>query len=648
MFSQNRVVSLFCGLVSLIVLSSCGSDDRDESVHDKRTEPSVEKNASNTSTQAANQEISLPTRASDSELARSALIGSEFEVSRAPQVADYQQAIRTALASDLPVLPLTNLSADAEAAQAIFLSDKRFTSGLKDKKNSQAIRTEVMSVKPAQPGDLIGLEDRCQEGACYRVISYNFFFNATLTAIVNIDAREVVDLSSMQESQPDLSERLEQLASVIADQEPLVQQEIDRYLSSVGENGEATNRPKSLMASTKSSLRNTLCERSKHLCVAPVYVLGESALWVIVDLTDFKVVGVRWTTVGPSGPPVVITERKLENEYVFENFCQQVNSISRGGWSFDYHITTSDGLRVANVAFNGSRVLNSVKVVDWHISYSGYDRFGFSDATGCPMFSSAVVVAYKGPKVEPIVEAGAEVGFSIAQDFRQLPWPAPCNYRYEERYEFYHDGRYRVAVANHGRGCGVNGTYRPVVRIDFGRPAAEEAYRLAQWDDGEWQTIDTEMWSQQAAIADLKQKMYSHKITSADGKGYLMAPSSGQFKDNGRGDNAFIYASVGHDEIEEGERDLVTLGDCCNTDHRQGPEKFIQPAESLTGESLVLWYVPQLKNDGGQDSRYCWADILLVDGVKKTSTWPCTGGPMFVPIESTLNDSNTTQSSSEG
>jgi len=640
---SSTVVSVIIKTGFIIALSGCSSGNDNDNAHDAPrdsvSEPKPVDSSSKNDLNADTVKASAFWQASDSELARSALIGSEFEVSTAPQVVQYKAEIRTALESDLPVLRLKNLSEKAERAQSIFLSDKRFTSGLKNKKNSQAIRTEVMSVKPAQPGDLIGLEEKCLAGECYRINSYNFYFNVTLTAVVNIKSRELVILGSIPESQPDLSERLEKLASSIADQEPLVQQEINRYLSTLTpDEGALKTRPKALMASTKSSLRNTLCERSKHLCVAPVYVLGETALWVIVDLTDFKVVGVRWTAVGSSGPPVVITERKLENEYVFENFCEKINSLSRNGWSFDYHITTSDGLRVANLNYNGSQVLKSAKVVDWHISYSGYDRFGFSDATGCPMFSSAVVVAYKGPKIEPIVEGDVEVGFSIAQDFRQLPWPAPCNYRYEERYEFYNDGRYRVAVANHGRGCGIDGTYRPVIRLDFGRPEPQAAYNLAQWDKDQWRAIDKEMWTQQAAANDLSEQKYSHKITTTDGKGYLMAPSSGQFHDKGRGDNAFIYASVGHDEIDEGERDLVTLGDCCNTDHRQGPEKFIQPAESLNDESLVLWYVPQLKNDGGEDSRYCWADILLVEGVKKTKTWPCTGGPMFVPIELAPNE----------
>ncbi len=636
MLNRNKATALIFGVACHILLSSCSpaSDDKssDHSVH-KSADSVAEQPVANSEDAIAGATNPGLSNLPANELVRTALIGSEFEVSRAPEVAQYKQEIRAMLASDVPVLGLKNLSKEASLAQTIFLTDKKFTSQIKNKKSSQAIRTEVMSVKLAQPGDLLGLEGKCPSGQCYRVNSYNFYFNVTLSAIVNVSTRKIVNLSTMPESQPDLSERLEKLASSIADQEPLVQKEIDRYFSTLDVSKADGPRPKALMASTKSSLRNTLCERSQHLCVAPVYVLGKTALWVIVDLTDFKVVGVRWTTVGDSGPPVVITERKLENEYVFENYCQKINSLERNSWSFDYHITTSDGLRVANVVYNGNKILNSMKVVDWHISYSGYDRFGFSDATGCPMFSSAVVVAYKGPKIEPIYVAGVEVGFSISQDFRQLPWPAPCNYRYEERYEFYNDGRYRVAVANHGRGCGSNGTYRPIVRLDFGRPEADKAYKLEQWEAGEWRTVTNEAWTSQAAVQDLAQHTYSHKIKTADGNGYLLAPASGQFKDGGRGDNAFIYATVGHEDRDEGERDLVTLGGCCNTDFRQGPERFMEPAESLIGEPLVLWYVPQLKNDGDEENRYCWADILVVDGVKKTKTWPCIGGPMFVPIE---------------
>ena len=65
------------------------------------------------------------------------------------------------------------------------------------------------------------------------------------------------------------------------------------------------------------------------------------------------------------------------------------------------------------------------------------------------MFSTFSVLAYGGPEVEPIVENGEEIGFALVQDFRQLGWPMPCHYRYEQRYELYRDGRFRVPKDEH-------------------------------------------------------------------------------------------------------------------------------------------------------------------------------------------------------
>ena len=66
---------------------------------------------------------------------------------------------------------------------------------------------------------------------------------------------------------------------------------------------------------------------------------------------------------------------------------------------------------VRNVRYNGAKVAESLKMVDWHVSYSLRDGFGYSDAVGCPVFSSAAVLAYNGPTVEEITRNGKTVGF---------------------------------------------------------------------------------------------------------------------------------------------------------------------------------------------------------------------------------------------
>ena len=113
-----------------------------------------------------------------------------------------------------------------------------------------------------------------------------------------------------------------------------------------------------------------------------------------------------------------------------------------------------------------------------------------------------------------------------------------------------------------------------------------------------------------------------------------LEPGRGQFNDKGRGDNAWVFITSFHAEKDEGEKDIVTIGPCCNTDYHQGPEKFIEPAaEELSNGKFVLWYVPQMKNDNTPGREYCWAESCLDNGVYKTKTYPCMAGPMFTPIK---------------
>lgn len=540
----------------------------------------------------------------------------------------YRQLVDDSLQSNLPLILLSNVEGDAaKLAQSLAANDPRVRQTLYHSETRQALRNEVMVVRKALPADLIGSARECSKGACYRVDIYNFYTNVTTSAVVDTTLSEVKTVNSLPETQPDLSSRLKKLAIKIAKSSPLVQKEIKNYLP---DKGQSEIQP--VMAEIKSALKNTLCERSKHLCVAPTYLLGDRALWVIVDLTDMRVVGVRWTELRDSGPPIVVSQRSLENEFVFHNYCQRINKLDRSGWSFKYLITGSDGIEVSDVTFEGKAVFASSKLVDWHVSYSRKESFGYSDAIGCPLFSSAVVVAYNGPKQEDIIVDGETIGFAFIQDFRQHAWPAACNYRYEQRYEFYNDGRFRIVVGNLGRGCGDDGTYRPVIRLQMDQAYSTDNSIVEAWQGNEWQTWSKEQWSSQKGRV-LKNNRFSHRIHRGNGSSYLLEPGNRQFGDGGRGDDALIYATVFHADKDEGQSDLVTLGSCCNIDYQQGPEKFMQPAELLNNQGLVLWYVAQIKNDGRKGQEYCWSDTVVEKGVKKIKVWPCYAGPMFTPVK---------------
>ena len=123
-------------------------------------------------------------------------------------------------------------------------------------------------------------------------------------------------------------------------------------------------------------------------------------------------------------------------------------------------------------------------------------------------------------------------------------------------------------------------------------------------------------------------------MQNADNQGFTMQANIGQFPDKGRGDAAYIYVTRNKPDVDEGESDLLTIGPCCNTDYRQGPEKFIEPqAETIENEELVVWYVPQLKNDDTIGKEYCWAESYLENGIFKTRIYPCFSGAMWIPLK---------------
>jgi hypothetical protein len=539
-----------------------------------------------------------------------------------PTLAQRLQAQQEALRQAPYVLrlPAEGLSAQQAQAQAIALADTALLALTREPGTLRLQRSEVFAVYAARPSDY-GVAPACADGSCYRVEIYNYAQNSSVVAMVQLSSGKVLRMGQQPQAQPELPGHLKNLALHIATESPLVAE----ALGFKPEPGSA------LMADTKTALNRSRCERSKHLCVAPTFVQGSKALWVIVDLTDLKVVATRWTQVGEAGP--MPTERRVQNAEMTECYCLKSNALERDGWALNYILTSNDGLRISEVRYQGRPVIRNAKLVDWHVSYSNTDGFGYSDGVGCPVFSSSAVVAIEKPRVYELLENGQSAGFVLAQNYASEGWPTNCNYNYEQRYEFYRDGRFRMAVGSLGRGCGNNGTYRPVSRIVF-----EGQNRFEEWSGADWKAWAQEGWQLQRPTTPYTPEGYQYRIGDPQqGRGFALVANTGQMPDGGRGDDAYTYVTVDHPERDEGESDLLTIGPCCNTDHRQGPEKFMEPqAEPLEAESggreLVLWYVPQMRNDDRPGRQYCWAEQHLLDGVYQPVVYPCFSGPLFVPL----------------
>jgi hypothetical protein len=527
-------------------------------------------------------------------------------------------SIKKVLSSSLPILLLQeNVSPTQQAAQQIAIHDTAFTKYLKDVKTNQTFRNEIFNIFPARQSDLGPVKGISLQNL-YRVEMYNYAMNATTMSVVDMAQKKVLFTNYYAQTQPDIPNHLKQLALKIATNSKEVQNAL----------GYTPKETEALMANTQTALNRTKCERSRHLCVAPTFIKNGKALWAIVDLTEHKLVGVRWTNVGTDKTVATpITERRLQDDKVTACFCEKETALSKNGWQLNYMLTSSDGLRVSDVTFNGTKVLTSAKLVDWHVSYSGTDGFGYSDAVGCPYFSQSAVVAITTPQILQLADGN---GFVVEQSYASQGWPTPCNYNYKQRFEFYNDGSFRVSCASLGRGCGNDGTYRPVFRIAF----ADNGNNFYQYDNNSWNQWTMEKWTQQLETSSSTTDGAMFKINNTANKGFYMLPANGKFNDGGRGDNAFIYVTQNQVSRDEGDADLPTIGPCCNTDYHQGPEKFIEPnAENIQGKQLVVWYVAQLKNDDSKGREYCWAESYLENGIYKTKSFPCFAGPKFIPIK---------------
>lgn len=535
-----------------------------------------------------------------------------------PSLKAYQTKVEEVLSSILPIVQFDeNDVRDNRAliAQDIALHDVRFLKNLTEKDLQKNLHNEITNIAAVPQNVLLRKKINCKTGNCYEVEMYNFFYNSVTKAIVDIERKRVLAVEHLPATTPTISQRLGNLAKKIV----LNNNDIAQLVGY--KEGE-------LFTNYQIKIQESKCERNRHLCIGVLFESDEKTLWTIVDMNDAHVMGWQWVNNPDEKRPVIITGRTLQNDFVMENYCGTLNTITQNDWEVNYELTSSDGVEIKNVKYKGEEIIRSAKLVDWHVNYKFKEGFGYSDAMGCPMFSSAAVVAFEGPSTRPIYENGQEVGFAFIQDFRSPVWPLACNYRYENRYEFYFDGSFRITGVNQGLGCGEDGWYRPVLRIDL-TPADDQKETFAQWDGQQWQTWDKEQWNRQQANSKYTPEGYLYSIQTGSNKGYYIEPGNGQFNDGGRGDNAYTYLVKLNKG--EGEEDLPTFGQCCNDNHEQGPEQFIDDKDNVVNEDLVIWYVPEMVNDNRPGKEYCWAKIDVENGKPSFLTWQGVIGPKFIP-----------------
>ncbi|MEA3336317.1 MAG: hypothetical protein U9R25_10435 [Chloroflexota bacterium] len=476
-------------------------------------------------------------------------------------------------------------------------------------------RAEVFEVFPLFGPYAPGL-GQCIDGTCYQVDIYDFEQLAAVTAIVHQRSGEVLDVFRIADSTPLINKRLHDRAVEI------IQTDAD-VAAALGFS------PRSDQIRLMHINRmDTECQGGR-LCAGAVFFVDSGALWVAVDLVDDDIEKIWW-----SGRPAALQSNVFDPKPEREpEDCGTTISVDRDGWKLDYRTTPTDALEITSVTYDAGggdvAVATRMKLIEWHAHYP--PSWGFVDYTGCggggggfPIYPFGVT------QVLDLYENLDYTGFEVVQDFRMSNWGASCNYRYEQHFQFFTDGRFRVVTVVFGQGCGNNqleeATYRPVVRIDIAVDG-DPNDSIQVWDGNDWQTQASEAWWLQSGP--YTPEGYRYRVMDASGTGFFIEPGQGQFDDSGTGDNAYTYVTQ-HKE-SEGDGDMPQQGSCCNADHRQGPEQFIN-GESVDDDNIVLWYVPQSEtittwqvDQGLADAQYCWTD-------NTSTTWPCFSGPMFVPV----------------
>lgn len=482
---------------------------------------------------------------------------------------------------------------EQQAAQELALADGRVAA------YTAARRTEVFGVRDVL-GQFTPASAACATAVCFQVEIYNFDDNEAILAIVNSDTGEVLDVLRQPGVQPGINKRLADRAVEIAATHPEV-------IAALG------FRPRQVeIAAVPAGMPGTVCDEG-HLCAAPTFNMGDRFLWAVVDLTEEQLVGIHWTEMTPDGP--------ISPMPAVPQGCPAPGEVQRAGWQLSYQTTGTDGLRVHTVSYQGVPVLNNVKLVEWHASYGST---GFVDSTGCGGTGGGFqIYPYGDTQILDLMDSRTEViGFEVVQDFRMSSWGSGCHYRYDQRIQFYNDGRFRVVSGAYGKGCGTNATYRPVVRIDIAvNGSADNSFAI--WNGENWLEQDVEFWQLQAAP--YTPEGYKWRVSHPSGYGYYLEPGQGQFGDGGRGDFAYLY--VTQHKPNEGDTDMGVIGSCCNSDHQQGPHNYVN-GESIANQNIVIWYVPQMVTEVNPGHHYCWT----VSGEPNPETYPCFSGPMFVPI----------------
>lgn len=257
----------------------------------------------------------------------------------------------------------------------------------------------------------------------------------------------------------------------------------------------------------------------------------------------------------------------------------QRNAFSDGcneeyDWSLCWEMTANDGINFRDATYNDQSIFSSVKIGQieaWYPSWPGGYRDEIGFAATVPPFGDTEINDLDGE------------GFEIRQLFTEFErWPnCICCYRYEQTLRFYADGRFELRFVSHGPGCDDLSIYRPFWRIDLDLDGAD-GDEVWLWEENQWVEVESE-GETFPFVNDLSPD--GAKLATFDGD--LHYRWSLERTDPLGLDEAYLFMLA--ENPMEGEGPIMTgPGDTYIP-----PRQYIND-EAVSGEDIVLWYVPLL------------------------------------------------------
>ncbi|MGD2049270.1 MAG: hypothetical protein PVH03_07235 [Chloroflexota bacterium] len=399
----------------------------------------------------------------------------------------------------------------------------------------------------------------CTAEDCVHATLYDYDRGGTIEAMINLDSGQVFDLRFDPQARPGASPYIIPRALAIAASD-------ERVSETIGDVRE--NEP--MMVPMSTWLDDSNCRQD--WCVDLTYMAPDGSgqiLHIVVNLEEEVVDRLFYTR----GRPDREFKQPAAQGSRYNDGCHEQHN-----WNVCWEMTANDGIEFFDASYDGNLIFSSAKIGQVEVYYPSWPG-GYRDEIGY----SASVHPYYGTNVSDLGD-----GFEVQQLYTEfLRWPnCICCYRYEQIIRFFADGSMEFDFISHGPGCDDLSSYRPFWRIDLdiGQTTNDET---RFWNGEEWELVDSEL--DLDLFEPLSPEGY-RLYTGSEGGGYLWSP-------------------IPTDPIEEDEGRMFVLQ--YNEGEGEGPiatgpaSTFWPPGQwlddqSLSGENIVVWYIPILQTKHGE------------------------------------------------